>query len=79
MKNTDILTGRIIQRVLNAKSNNADEVFIRHGIGNAANISIERLIKNLFDYFPDSKITFQKLQFGYELVIRVCFRKENNK
>ncbi len=74
MKNTDILTGRIVQRILSSKLNNADEVSVRYGIG--SDINIERLINNLFEFFPDSKITFKKLQFGYELKIRVCFHKK---
>lgn len=71
MKKTDILTGRIIQRVIDAKLKGNKEVNICHGVDMYCNI--ERLINNLFEYFPDSKIILQKLQFGYELQIKVKF------
>lgn len=70
MKRTDILTGRIVQRVLSAKSNNGiSEIVINHGVDNQYNI--RRLVDNLFEYFPDSEITFKKLKYGYELKIKV--------
>lgn len=73
MKNTDILTGRIIQKILDAKTNKATEVSVSYGI--SQDINTERLIRNLFEYFPDSKITFKKLQFGYRLNVRMCWHK----
>lgn len=76
MKNTDILTGRIIQKVLSSKLKSVDEVSAYYGVG--SDINIERLINNLFEFFPDGKITLKKLRFGYELNIRVCFRKKTN-
>ena len=70
MKQTDILTGRIIQRVLDkAKKEVISEVSVIHGVNDHHNI--ERLINNLFEYFPDSTIALQKLKFGYELKITV--------
>lgn len=74
MKNTDILTGRIVQKILSSKLNSADEASVYYGV--SSDINIERLINNLFEFFPDSKITLKKLQFGYELNIRECFRKK---
>lgn len=70
MKRTDILTGRIIQRILSTKSDNdISEIVIVHGVDEYHNV--ERLVDNLFEYFPDSEITFKKLKYGYELKIKV--------
>lgn len=71
MKNTDILTGRIIQRVIDAKLKGNKEVNINHGVSNPHNLN--RLLDNLFEYFPDSQITLKRLAFGYELNIKVKF------
>lgn len=75
MKNTDILTGRIVEKLI-SKSNSVSEASMWYGV--SSNINIERLINNLFEFFPDSKITLKKLPFGYELNIRVCFHKKEN-
>ena len=70
MKQTDILTGRIIQRVIDKKNKGfSSEISVIHGVSNQHNV--ERLIDNLFEYFPDSTIALQKCQFGYELKIIV--------
>lgn len=70
MKRTDILTGRIIQRILTTKSDNdVSEITIVHGVDEYHNV--ERLVDNLFEYFPNSEITFKKLKYGYELKIKV--------
>lgn len=70
MKRTDILTGRIIQRILTTKSDNdVSEITIVHGVNEYYNV--ERLVDNLFEYFPNSEITFKKLKYGYELKIKV--------
>ena len=69
MKQTDILTGRIIQRVLTKLNTENSEATVIHGVDEHKNI--ERLINNLFEYFPDSTIALQKCQFGYELKITV--------
>ena len=71
MQNTYILTGRIIQRVIEARSNGNRDVSICHGIDKRCNL--ERLINNLFEYFPNSKITLKQLAFGYELHINTRF------
>lgn len=71
MKNTDILTGRIIQRVIDAKLRGNTEVSINHGVSESHNVN--RLLNNLFEYFPDSVITLKRLAFGYELNIKVKF------
>ena len=71
MKNTDILTGRIIQRVIDAKSKGDTEVNINHGVSDFHNT--ERLLRNLSEYFPDGKFTLKRLPFGYELNIKVKF------
>ena len=69
-KRTDITTGRIIQRVLDAMSKgSASEVVITHGVDWSQNIG--RLINGLYDYFPNSEITLKKLTFGCELKIKV--------
>ena len=70
MKKTDITTGRIVQRVLDARSKgDISEIVITHGVDWTR--SIERLVNNLYEYFPDSEITLKKLNFGYELEIKV--------
>ena len=70
MKKTDMTSGRIIQRVYDAKQKESvSEVVIVHGIDWQHNI--DRLINNLFEYFPSSEITLKKLKFGYELKIKV--------
>ena len=71
MKKIDILTGRIIQRVIDAKLKGNREVNIRHGVDMYCNI--ERLINNLFEYFPNCNITLKQLAFGYELQIKAEF------
>lgn len=71
MKKTDILTGRIIQRVIEVRSSGDREVSICHGVDKHCNL--ERLINNLFEYFPNSKITLKQLAFGYELHINTKF------
>ena len=69
MKQTDILSGRIIQRVLSELNSENSEATVVYGIDEHKNI--ERLIENLFEYFPDGTIVLQKCQFGYELKITV--------
>lgn len=69
-KKTDITTGRIVQRVLDAASKGSvSEIVITHGVDWTQ--SVERLINNLYEYFPDSEITLKKLNFGYELKLKV--------
>ena len=70
-KNTDILTGRIIQRVMEAKSKGDTEVDINHGVSKSHNTN--RLLRNLSEYFSDGKFTLKRLPFGYELNIKVKF------
>ena len=65
---TDILTGRIVQRVLDEMSEKP-KVTIIHGVDKSHNLL--ELMKNLWRHFPDSSITFKKLKFGYELKIEV--------
>ena len=74
MNMTDILTGRIVQRVLD-EMNEKSKVTVVHGVDKSHNLS--ELMKNLWWYFPDSSITFKKLKFGYELRIEVD-RYENH-
>lgn len=74
MNMTDVLTGRIVQRVLDEMSKKQD-VSIVHGVDKSHNLS--ELMNNLWWYFPDSSITFKKLKFGYELRIEVS-RYENH-
>ena len=69
-KKTDITTGRIVQRVLDAMSKgSAAEVVITHGVDWSQNIW--RLINSLCDYFPNSEITLKKLAFGWEVKTKV--------
>lgn len=74
MNTTDVLTGRIVQRVLDEMSERP-KVTIVHGVDKSHNLS--ELMNNLWWYFPDSSITFKKLKFGYELRIEVD-RYENH-
>lgn len=68
MNMTDVLTGRIVQRVLDELSERP-KVTIVHGVDKSHNLS--ELMNNIWWYFPDSSITFKKLKFGYELKIEV--------
>ena len=74
MKRTDILTGRIVQRVLDERTKNNSKITIIHGVDNQCNI--ERLINNLFELYPSSQITLSKLNFGYELVFCPYYKKD---
>lgn len=70
MNITDVLTGRIIQRVLDEKSrNDISEIVVVHGVEKSHDIA--RLVDNLFEYFPRSEITFKKLNYGYELWLKL--------
>ena len=69
MNYTDVLTGRIVQRVLEAKKEMSSKVSVVHGVDNSHNINI--LTNNLSKFFPGSTITLKKLKYGYELRIEV--------
>lgn len=72
MSMTDVLTDRIVQRVLDGmdeRPSNNHKVTVVHGVDKSHNLS--ELMDNLWWYFPDSSITFKKLNFGYELKIEV--------
>mgnify|MGYP006967449656 CR=1 FL=1 len=69
MDKTDVLTGRIVQRVIDERMKSYFGVSIVHGVDNFCDI--DKLINNLFAYFPDCLITLKKLKFGYELRIDV--------
>ena len=69
MNMTDVLTGRIVQRVLDAKAKSSSGVKIVHGVDNSHDV--DKLMDNLFEFFPDSLIALKKLKFGYELRIEV--------
>lgn len=69
MNMTDVLTGRIVQRVLDAKAKSSSGVEIVHGVDNSHDV--DKLMDNLFEFFPDSLIALKKLKFGYELRIEV--------
>lgn len=69
MNRTDVLTGRIIQRVIDAKAKSSSRVTIVHGVDNGHNI--DYLMDNLLKFFPDSLINLKRLNFGYELRIEV--------
>ena len=72
MSMTDVLTGRIVQRVLDGideRPSSNHKVVVVHGVDKSHNLS--ELMDNLWWYFPDSSITFKKLKYGYELRIEV--------
>lgn len=70
MNKTDVTTGRIVQRVIDAKARSSTRrVSIVHGVDNSHDI--DKLMDNLFEFFPDSLIALKKLKFGYELRIEV--------
>lgn len=72
MDYTDILTGRIVQRILDGmdeRPNKNLKVTVIHGVDKSHNLL--ELMNNLWFYFPDSSITFRKLKYGYELRIEV--------
>ena len=69
MNKTDVLTGRIVQRVLDARATSSSKVTIVHGVD--ITHKTDELIDNLFTFFPDSSITFKKLKYGYELKIEI--------
>ena len=72
MNRTDVLTGRIVQRVLDARASSSSKVTIFHGV--EISHKTDELIDNLFVFFPNSSITFKKLKYGYELKIEVDFK-----
>ena len=67
MNRTDVLIGRIVQRMIDAKAKSSSRVTINHGVDNSHNINY--LVNNLSKFFPDSLITLKKLKYGYELII----------
>lgn len=69
MNMTDVLTGRIVQRVIDAKAKSSSRVTIVHGVDDTHNIY--KVMDNLFEFFPDSLINLKRLKFGYELRIEV--------
>lgn len=64
---TDVLTGQIVQKVLDARFYGKCSVI--YGVGNF--FDIERLLNNLLYYFPECSIELKKLDFGYELRITI--------
>lgn len=69
MNRTDVLTGCIVQRVLDAMNESTSKVIIKHGVDYGYDIN--KLMNNLFEFFPDSLIALKKLKYGYELRIEV--------
>ncbi len=72
-KKTDILTGRIVQRIIDiaASRSGASDISVVHGVSNEHDIG--QLLDNLFRLFSDSTISLKRLAFGYELNIKVKF------
>lgn len=68
MNKTDILTGRIIQRILDAKMK-SKKISIVHGVDDSHDINY--LVSNLFEFFPDCMIQIKRLSHGYELKIEI--------
>lgn len=69
MNKTDVLTGRIVQRVLDQKlSLGVSDLPIIHGVSDECDIN--SLISNLFMLFPSCSITLKRLPFGYHLEIK---------
>lgn len=73
MKRTDVLTGRIAQRVIDASRSPTSKstITVTHGVDNTHNIG--QLMGNLFEIFPGCLITLKELEFGYELRIEVDY------
>ena len=69
MNMTDVLTGRIVQRVLDSMNKNPYKITVVHGIDKTHNLS--QLMNNLWSYFPNASIAFKKLNYGYELKIEI--------
>lgn len=69
MDRTDVLTGRIVQRVLDGMNENPHKVTVVHGIDKTHNLS--QLMNNLWLHFPNASIGFKKLNYGYELKIEI--------
>ncbi len=72
MNMTDVLTGRIVQRVISAKTKDCTIVRVIHGVDYTHDI--KRLIDNLYEFFPNSSIELRKLNFGYSLAINVYYK-----
>lgn len=72
MNMTDVLTGRIVQRVISAKTKDCAIVRVVHGVDYTHDI--KRLIDNLYEFFPNSSIELRKLNFGYSLAINVYYK-----
>lgn len=69
MNKTDVLTGRIVQRVIDQKlSLSSSDQPVVHGVSDEYDVN--RLISNLFELFPTCSITFQRLKYGYRLEIK---------
>jgi hypothetical protein len=71
MNRTDVLTGRIVQRVIDAKTKDCATVKVVHGVDYTHDI--KRLVNNLYKFFPNSSIELRKLNFGYHLSITVYY------
>lgn len=69
MNRTDVLTGRIVQRILDGMNENPNKVTVVHGIDETHNLS--ELMRNLWLNFPDASITFRQLKYGNELKIEI--------
>lgn len=71
MNRTDVLTGRIVQRVISAKTKDCDIVKVVHGVDYTHDI--KRLVSNLYKFFPNSSIELRRLNYGYSLAIIVYY------
>lgn len=63
--NNDIVTGRIIQRILEAKKNRKH--LITHGI--SYNLNPYTIINNIKKYCSIRDIILEELPFGYKLIL----------
>lgn len=68
MNKTDILTGRIIQRIFDTRMKSKN-ISIIYGVDDTHDINY--LVSNLFEFFPDCMIQIKRLNHGYELKIEI--------
>lgn len=68
MNKTDVLTGRIVQRVLDTM-NTDEETEVRIVYEVDYTYSVSRLVNNIWEHFPDASITLDRIECGYHMEI----------
>ena len=69
MNKTDITTGRILQRIIDAKLEGLPKTIITHGISDECNVY--KIIAYFLDIYRDCIITIKRLKHGYELKFEI--------